>query len=107
MPAARSSRALARRCAQRAQIKGAAPPHYRVDDGTRTHDTRNHNPMLYQLNYIHRVNNPSFRNGLQIYKLILICKSIIDVSRLKSAHRRYRLFDCKSKRDAETDIGNH
>ena len=26
-----------------------------VDDGARTHDTRNHNPMLYQLNYIHRV----------------------------------------------------
>ena len=22
-----------------------------VGDGTRTHDTRNHNPMLYQLNY--------------------------------------------------------
>ena len=28
---------------------------WRVDDGARTHDTRNHNPMLYQLNYIHRV----------------------------------------------------
>ena len=27
----------------------------RVDDGTRTHDTRNHNPMLYQLNYIHHL----------------------------------------------------
>ena len=27
----------------------------RVDDGARTHDTRNHNPMLYQLNYIHHV----------------------------------------------------
>ena len=26
---------------------------YGVDDGTRTRDTRNHNPMLYQLNYIH------------------------------------------------------
>ena len=25
------------------------------DDGARTHDTRNHNPMLYQLNYIHHV----------------------------------------------------
>ena len=24
-----------------------------VGDGTRTHDTRNHNPMLYQLNYTH------------------------------------------------------
>ena len=28
---------------------------WRVDDGARTHDTRNHNPMLYQLNYIHHV----------------------------------------------------
>ena len=26
-----------------------------VDDGTRTRDTRNHNPMLYQLNYIHHI----------------------------------------------------
>ena len=26
-----------------------------VDDGTRTHDTRNHNPMLCQLNYIHHL----------------------------------------------------
>ena len=26
-----------------------------VDDGARTHDTRNHNPMLYQLNYIHHI----------------------------------------------------
>ncbi len=25
-----------------------------VDDGTRTHDNRNHNPGLYQLSYIHR-----------------------------------------------------
>jgi hypothetical protein len=24
-----------------------------VDDGTRTHDNRNHNPGLYQLSYIH------------------------------------------------------
>ena len=26
-----------------------------MDDGTRTHDTRNHNPMLCQLNYIHHL----------------------------------------------------
>ena len=24
-----------------------------VDDGARTHDRRNHNPMLYQLSYAH------------------------------------------------------
>ena len=28
---------------------------YGVGDGTRTHDTRNHNPMLYQLNYTHHM----------------------------------------------------
>ena len=28
---------------------------FRVESGARTHDTRNHNPMLYQLNYIHHV----------------------------------------------------
>ncbi len=25
-----------------------------VDDGTRTHDNRDHNPGLYQLSYVHR-----------------------------------------------------
>jgi hypothetical protein len=25
-----------------------------VDDGTRTHDGRNHNPGLYQLSYVHQ-----------------------------------------------------
>ena len=84
-------------CAQRAQIKGAAPPHYRVDDGTRTHDTRNHNPMLYQLNYIHRVNNPSFRNGLQIYKLILICKSKVAGQGFRQLHCCNILYSCQSK----------
>ena len=27
-----------------------------MDDGTRTHDNRNHNPGLYQLSYTHRSN---------------------------------------------------
>ena len=27
-----------------------------VDDGTRTHDGRDHNPGLYQLSYVHRRN---------------------------------------------------
>ncbi len=26
-----------------------------VGDGTRTHDARNHNPVLYQLNYTHHI----------------------------------------------------
>ena len=26
-----------------------------VDDGTRTHDNRNHNPGLYQLSYVHQI----------------------------------------------------
>jgi hypothetical protein len=29
------------------------PAAYGVDDGTRTHDGRNHNPGLYQLSYVH------------------------------------------------------
>ncbi len=39
-----------------------------VDDGARTHDTRNHNPMLYQLNYIHHL-------GLQMYGFIPILQN--------------------------------
>ena len=27
---------------------------WRVADGTRTHDNRDHNPGLYQLSYVHR-----------------------------------------------------
>ncbi len=30
--------------------------HSGVGEGTRTLDTRNHNPMLYQLNYAHHIN---------------------------------------------------
>lgn len=33
---------------------------YGVDDGTRTRDTWNHNPVLYQLNYIHHI---AHKNG--------------------------------------------
>jgi hypothetical protein len=29
-----------------------------VDDGTRTRDPQDHNPMLYQLSYIHHVSLP-------------------------------------------------
>ncbi len=28
---------------------------YGVGNGTRTHDTRNHNPVLYQLSYTHHI----------------------------------------------------
>ena len=28
---------------------------YGVDDGDRTHDTRSHNPVLYQLSYAHHI----------------------------------------------------
>lgn len=31
----------------------ARRPEYGVDDGTRTHDDRDHNPGLYQLSYVH------------------------------------------------------
>ena len=38
----------------------ALPPCvYGVGDGTRTRDTRNHNPMLYQLNYTHHMEKPN------------------------------------------------
>jgi hypothetical protein len=33
-----------------------------VDDGTRTHDNRNHNPGLYQLSYIHHCVASKARN---------------------------------------------
>lgn len=32
-----------------------SPGRLRVSDGTRTHDPRDHNPMLYQLSYAHQV----------------------------------------------------
>lgn len=28
---------------------------YGVDDGDRTHDTKSHNPVLYQLSYAHHI----------------------------------------------------
>ena len=40
-------------------------PEYGVDDGTRTHDDRDHNPGLYQLSYVHHFKaghcNPEYR----------------------------------------------
>ena len=38
---------------------------YGVGDGTRTRDTRNHNPMLYQLNYIHHRTSLARLKGLE------------------------------------------
>ena len=42
---------------QRRQIMNLAPLYfeYGVDDGDRTHDTRSHNPVLYQLSYAHHI----------------------------------------------------
>ena len=34
---------------------GLAFSEYGVDDGNRTHDTRSHNPVLYQLSYAHHI----------------------------------------------------
>jgi hypothetical protein len=39
---------------QKAWLLPAAPWESGVDDGTRTHDNRDHNPGLYQLSYVHR-----------------------------------------------------
>ncbi len=38
---------------------------YGVDDGNRTHDTRSHNPVLYQLSYAHHIVNRAGRSGFQ------------------------------------------
>ena len=57
-------------------------PTTRVDDGARTHDTRNHNPMLYQLNYIHHVWDCKCKEKFRHSKIICAaCKK-------KSANRR-------------------
>ena len=37
------------------QAGGLAFLEYGVDDGNRTHDTRSHNPVLYQLSYAHHI----------------------------------------------------
>ena len=37
-----------------ADVARHSPQEDGVDDGTRTHDDRNHNPGLYQLSYTHR-----------------------------------------------------
>ena len=46
--------------------RSARMPENGVDDGTRTHDDRNHNPGLYQLSYAHHIKaghcNPKFGN---------------------------------------------
>ncbi len=34
---------------------GPGASEYGVDDGNRTHDTRSHNPVLYQLSYAHHI----------------------------------------------------
>ena len=36
-----------------------------VDDGTRTHDDRDHNPGLYQLSYAHHCSDET--SGGQVY----------------------------------------
>ena len=35
-------------------------PQYGVGNGARTHDTRNHNPVLCQLSYTHRIDLSEF-----------------------------------------------
>ena len=39
-----------------------------MDDGTRTHDNRDHNPGLYQLSYVHRrIHRPNGSHRLPAY----------------------------------------
>src|SRR5690606_20927588 len=51
---------VCRRRRSRSKIEGVG-----VDDGTRTHDGRNHNPGLYQLSYVHQnsVSSPALEMG--------------------------------------------
>jgi hypothetical protein len=61
MRSLRRSTCCCRACAQR-ERNG-------VDDGTRTHDSRDHNPGLYQLSYVHRRHTrrspPSLRGAMR------------------------------------------
>ena len=50
MPATRSGRAIL------SELAHCRPSQIGVDDGTRTHDGRDHNPGLYQLSYVHHRN---------------------------------------------------
>ena len=45
---------LNRSCMKNARLS-LASSEYGVDDGFRTHDTRSHNPVLYQLSYAHHI----------------------------------------------------
>jgi hypothetical protein len=44
-------------CTPKTKTPGFGPGalEYGVDDGNRTHDTRSHNPVLYQLSYAHHI----------------------------------------------------
>ena len=52
----------------------ALPNLFWVSDGARTHDTRNHNPMLYQLNYTHHVGTANLLQFLFIAKKLCITR---------------------------------
>jgi hypothetical protein len=70
-----------------------------VDDGTRTHDGRDHNPGLYQLSYVHhrhrqelsRING--LRSSIPFAKLLMILKSL----RLRQAQCRHRHLPAPSQ----------
>jgi hypothetical protein len=46
-----------------------------VDDGTRTHDSRDHNPGLYQLSYVHH------RPEGSILSLVVPCQPVVRMAR--------------------------
>ena len=47
---------------------------YGVDDGDRTHDTRSHNPVLYQLSYAHHIALRILHTTYYTYKLRLMAR---------------------------------
>ena len=47
---------------------------YGVDDGSRTHDTGNHNPVLYQLSYAHHIACCILHESFLTYQLRLMAR---------------------------------
>ena len=45
-----------------------------MDDGSRTHDTGNHNPVLYQLSYAHHIALRILHTTYYTYKLRLMAR---------------------------------
>src|SRR5580700_3027240 len=79
-----------------AELVRLRPSQIGVDDGTRTHDGRDHNPGLYQLSYVHHRKPISARQlarpaGLEPATLGLEDRCSIQLSYGRTAHLPRRL----------------